>query len=271
MFMADLIKKTKDRLVYFTSPQLMAFPALRHAFFSREGGVSEGEFSSLNFRFGVGDDEAKVIENYSIGGALLGARPENMACTMQRHTDNILVVKETGGLTQKLSQQPVDALITNVPGICLTGFYADCQLIMIYNNKRKVCAVVHCGWRGVANELLRKTIDRMCAEFDCRPMDMTVAVGPSICRRCFETDSDVPDILREVYGELIKEYIYKEDEKWHVDLKNITYSTLLRYGVLPFNIDVSNQCTSCSTDKIFWSHRRNGERRGVHAGMIMLV
>jgi len=268
--MADLIVHRDGALTYYTAPQLSVFPGIKHAFFARPGGVSQGAFDSLNFRFNCEDPVENVLQNYAIAAARVGAEPTAIARTRQGHTDTILVVEQAFGPEYAVSEQPVDALITNVPGVCLTGFYADCQLVMLYDHRRKVAAIAHSGWRGLASEIVRKTIEAMGREFGCRPADMTAAVGPSICRRCFETDSDVPEILTEVYGELITEYIYKEGAKWHVDLKNITYSSLIRYGVSPLNIDISNQCTCCSTEKHFWSHRRQGENRGVHAGMIRI-
>lgn len=273
--MANFITKSQGELIYLASPQMSAIPRLSHAFFTRRGGVSGGMFSSLNFRFGAGDSEADVARNYAIGAGLLGAQPDQIARTRQQHTDNIALVRKTDGTDTAFCDGPVDALITDVPGICLTGFYADCQLIMIYDRRAEACAVVHCGWRGVANQLLGKTIDKMCREFGSKTADMTVAVGPSICRRCFETEDDVPAAMTEAYGEIVRDYIYRENGKWHVDLKNITYMALVRMGVPPFNIDISNHCTKCTTDEgrkesLFWSHRREGENRGVHAGMIMI-
>ena len=66
------------------------------------------------------------------------------------------------------------------------------------------------------------------------------------------------------------DYFYKEGNKWHIDLKMLTYSSFIRLGVQPYNIDMSNMCTCCGEEGLFWSHRRQKESRGVHAGMIML-
>ena len=142
---------------------------------------------------------------------------------------------------------------------------------MLYDNKKKVCAIVHAGWRGVVNGIVKKTIEKMTDIFGCRTKDISAVIGPSICRRCFECDSDVPDLLYEAYKSAMTEYIYKDGKKWHVDLKNITYVTLTSSGISPINIDVSSICPCCTTgEELWWSHRRHGEKRGVQGAMIMI-
>ncbi len=270
--MPDLIKNVQDSMVYFSAPQLSAYPHVRHAFFSRPGGVSQGDFESLNFRFTGGDDKEKVMRNYAAAARLLGGTEQDIVRTMQKHTARIEVVTaRPEGFSSACDGEPVDALMTNVPGVILTGFYADCQLLLFYDHKTGAIAVAHAGWRGVQKEIARKTIEKMGAVYGTRPRDLACAVGPSICRNCFETDDDVFNALTEVYGEKISDFIYRQDEKWHIDLKNITYSCLISAGILPYNIDISTLCPCCGDKSLWWSHRRQGEARGVHAGMIMLV
>lgn len=266
--MADFIQKKKEDLVYYTSPQLEMYPAVKHGFFTRAGGVSTGMYESLNFRFTGTDSRENVMENYRIAAEALGGSAAHIARTTQRHTDCICVVGDTREFTSV--GDGVDALITAVPGVVLTGFYADCQLVMLYDHRKKVCAVAHAGWRGVVQDIVGKTIARMEEEFDCSPSDLIAAVGPSICRSCFETGEDVPGLLREAYGDMVNDYMYEQGDKWHVDLKNVTYMLLLRSGVPAFNIDMCSLCTKCDYNGQFWSHRKHGENRGVQAGMIMV-
>lgn len=267
--MAELRKKEQNGFVYYTSPQLEAFRTLSHGFFTRRGGVSEGAYASLNFRFSCDDKYENVVENHVIAGQLIGADPENIVCTLQRHTDNIRVIK--GEYSDFDSNEPVDALITDIKGLCLTAYYADCQVVMLYDKKKNVCAIVHAGWRGVVNGIVKKTLTKMIDIFGCKAKDISAAIGPSICRRCFECDEDVPLKLVEAYESYVSEYIYKEGKKWHVDLKNITYITLTQCGLSQINIDVSSVCPCCTTsEELWWSHRRHGELRGVQGAMIMI-
>ena len=266
--MAEFLRKQTGDLVTLESPQLGMFPGLRHAYFTRHGGVSQGIYESMNFRFTGTDSKENIMENYRIAAAYLGGSSEHLARTTQKHTDCIEIVTDVQQFTS--IGDGVDALITATPGVVLAGFYADCQLVMLYDKRNHVCALAHSGWRGVVNGIVPKTIAKMQEVFGSRPADITAAVGPSICRGCFETFDDVPALLREAYGEMIREYLYQTGEKWHVDLRSITYMLLLRAGVSPVNIDISNYCPKCDREELFWSHRRHGQERGVQAGMIML-
>ena len=256
---------------YFVSPQLSICPQVGHAFFTRQGGVSKGVFESLNFRYTGGDDEKSIARNYALAAEAIGGRSEDIVRTCQLHTDTVGVVREReGGFRQVGAPEGCDALITNVPGVVLAGFYADCQLILLYDEHNHAIGAVHAGWRGVANRILAKTIEKMGEEYGTQPKNIVAAVSPSICRRCFETDDDVKEILFEVYEDQVPDYFYKEGNKWHIDLKMLTYSSFIRLGVQPYNIDMSNHCTCCGPEPLFWSHRRTGGKRGVHAGMILL-
>ena len=266
--MAELIRKQTGDLVTLHSPQLEMFPGLRHAYFTRHGGVSQGVYESMNFRFAGTDSRENVLENHRIAAAFLGGDGDRLARTTQMHTDNIVVVEDVDGFTS--IGDGVDALITATPGLVLAGYFADCQLVMLYDRKTNVCALAHSGWRGVVNGIVPKTIAKMQETFGTKPADLIVAVGPSICRSCFETNDDVPTLLREAYGDMVRDYLYREGEKWHIDLRCITHMLLLRAGVQPMNIDLSNDCTKCDRENLFWSHRRHGNNRGVQAGMIML-
>lgn len=270
--MSELLERNlKNGGQYLVSPQLSICPHVGHGFFTRLGGVSGGPFESLNFRYTGGDDHGHVAENFRIAAEAIGGQYDNIVRTCQKHTDKIGVVTDAqGGFRQVGAPEGCDALITNVPGVVLAGFYADCQLILLYDEKHHAIAAIHAGWRGVANRILAKTIERMGEVYGTQPKNLVAAVSPSICRRCFETDDDVKEILFEIYEDQVPDYFYKEGAKWHIDLKMLTYSSFIRLGVQPYNIDMSNLCPCCGSPKMFWSHRRCGENRGVHAGMITL-
>lgn len=256
---------------FLVSPQLSICAGISHGFFTREGGVSKGMFESLNFRFTGGDDQRALAENYRIAAEAIGGHYDQIVRTCQMHTDHIEVVDSLEGRFRQVgAPDGCDAIITNVPGVVLAGFYADCQLILLYDEHNHAIAAVHAGWRGVANRILAKTVEKMGRVYGTQPKNIIAAVGPSICRRCFETDDDVKEILFEIYEDQVPDYFYREGSKWHIDLKMLTYSSFMRLGVQPYNIDVSNFCPCCGDEELFWSHRRLGENRGVHAGMIML-
>ena len=131
--MAELRKNQKDGIIYYTAPQLEPYRDLSHGFFTRRGGVSGGIYDSLNFRFSGEDTESNVLENHRRAAAVLGADESKIVRTKQKHTDNILTIR--GEYTGYDPDEPVDAIITDVRGLCLTAYFADCQVIMLYDNK----------------------------------------------------------------------------------------------------------------------------------------
>ena len=163
----------------------------------------------------------------------------------------------------------MDALITNVPGLSLTVFSADCGTILLYNPVRQAIGAVHAGWRGCAAGIAMKTVQAMTEAYGSRPADLLAALGPCIGQDCFETDGDVPEAMRAALGADAEPYIQTRGPKYHVDLAGLNRQWLLRAGLLPEHIEVSGICTACHPE-LFWSHRKMGDRRGVQAAVISL-
>ena len=156
---------------------------VEHGISTRLGGVSEGFLGSMNLSYTRGDDPAHVDENYRRMAAAIGVKPEHMVCTHQTHTTNVRIVtrEDAGkGVTREKDYTDVDGLITNVPGICLVTFYADCVPLLFLDPVKKVVASSHSGWRGTVNRMGQVTVEKMQKEFSCDPKNILACVGPSI-------------------------------------------------------------------------------------------
>ena len=112
-------------------------------------------------------------------------------------------------------------------------------------------------------------VDKMTAEFGCRPADIRAAIGPCISACCFETGDDVRDAVVQLLGGEAPRYAVPRGDKYRVDLKGINTLLLERAGVRGENIAVSPECTSCRSDK-YWSHRVTKGQRGSQAAVIIL-
>ena len=255
-----------DNLIYLTSDVLG--DGIRHGFSTRLGGVSTGALSSLNLRgYQHGDTRENVQENYRRFCAVLGVDAEKVVLTQQEHTDNIRVVtaEDAGkGLWRERDYQAIDGLITDVPGMVLAVFGADCNVILLHDTVHHAVGACHAGWRGTANGIVAKTVAAMTAHYGTDPVHVRAAIGPSIAQCCFETDDDVPLALRQAFGEEAGNYMERRDAKWHIDLKGLNALWLTRLGV---SVDVCPLCTMCHPE-LFWSHRRMGNMRGVQGAMI---
>lgn len=248
----------ENGLRYLTAPGLGA----RHAFTTRSGGVSGGAFASLNLSFGRGDPAENVLENYRLLGAALGIDPFSAAYTKQVHGTNVRVVTDADRVSP-LDPAPcgADGLVTNVPGLPLFCFIADCVPVLLCDEIHGVIAAVHCGWRSSVDDILGVTVGKM-VSLGAVPGDIHAAIGASIGRCCFETDGDVLEALRAYLGAEAEAFIFPDGGgKYHVELRGANARRLTQLGLRRECITVSEECTMCLHEK-YWSHRyvRGGER-----------
>ena len=150
--------------------------ALRHAVFSRKGGVSPAPFDSLNVGLRVGDEPANVFENRArIKNAL---SLSTLVSAQQVHGSEVLTVE--GPLTADFECPGYDALITNRPGVGLMVQQADCQAVLLFDPARKAIGIVHAGWRGSRANIIQKAVSAMVEAFGTRAQDLMAAVSPSV-------------------------------------------------------------------------------------------
>ena len=132
-------------------PMLAQCACIAHGFTTRAGGVSGGEWSSLNLSFTRGDDEVSVRENFRRVAEAFGVSSEQIVCSMQTHTTNVRRVRASdggAGVTRPLTWTDVDGLITDEPGVLLGTFYADCVPLCFVVPVDRAFGLSHSGWRG---------------------------------------------------------------------------------------------------------------------------
>lgn len=259
-------EQNQDGLLYMSSTLIPA----RHAFTTRYGGVSEGDFATLNLGSNRGDDPAAVRENYRRVCALLGAEIDGCAVTKQVHGN---VVRTVTKADRHPCMSPVpyeaDGLVTAERGLPIFCFTADCVPALLCDAERGVIAAVHCGWRSSVADILGEAVKAMSA-CGAEPAGIRAALGPAIGRCCFETDRDVPDAIEAwLDGDTQGLFTRRADGKYLVDLRVANARRLEKLGLRPEHIDVSEECTFCSHDK-YWSHRYTHGRRGSQAAGIVL-
>ena len=262
----QIFREIETDTPYLEYPLFQNTGIVRHGFSTRLGGVSEGCYSSLNLSFTRGDREEAVRENFRRIGNAFGVRCEDMVFTQQTHTTNVRVVTDQDrgiGIVRPRSYADVDGLVTNVPGICLVTFFADCVPLYFLDPVKKVIGLSHSGWRGTVGKIGRKTVELMQEQYGCSPADILAAVGPSICQDCYEVSEDVIDQFREHFAEKDwPELFYKkENGKYQLDLWKANELVFLEAGIDKEHIAVTNLCTHCNSD-ILYSHRTTGDKRG---------
>lgn len=259
---------------YLEYPLLADSGIVRHGFSTRLGGVSEGYYSSLNLSFTRGDDPAAVRENFRRIGKAMGVRCEDMVFSQQTHTTNVRAVTEAdrgAGMMRPLEYQNVDGLVTDVPGICLVTFYADCVPLFFVDPVKKVIGLSHSGWRGTVGKIGKVTVDLMKQQYGCNPADILAAVGPSICQDCYEVSEEVIEKFRESFGQIYWEELFykKENGKYQLSLWKANELIFAEAGILPEHMAITNLCTHCNSDMLY-SHRTTGDKRGNLAAFLAL-
>lgn len=259
---------------YLSFPLLEETGLVVHGFPTRLGGVSTGPYATMNFSFTRGDDPEHVKKNYRRMADAIGADPARLVLSFQTHTTNVRRVTEADagkGIFKERDYRDVDGLITDVPGITLATFYADCVPLYFLDPVRRAVGLSHSGWRGTAARMGRATLQAMAREFGTKPEDVLCCVGPSICRDCFEVGAEVAEAFQESFDPSRWTDLFdrKENGKYQLDLWKANEIILLEAGVKPEHIQVTDLCTRCNPDYLF-SHRFHGEKRGNMAAFLGL-
>lgn len=261
-----LMQERKGEVEYLSFPHLTETGLVNHLFTTRKGGVSRGIFSSMNVSYTRGDDKEAVDENYRRIAEIFGETPDSIVCSDQTHTTNIrLVTREDGGkgVTRKKDYADIDGLITNVPGMILAAFFADCVPLFFVDPEHKAIGLSHSGWKGTVHKMGAVTLKAMKEAFGTRPEKIKAAIGPSICQDCYEVGSDVAEQFEKAFkehaGEILKSG--RAEGKFQLDLWKANEIILLGEGVLPENLEITDVCTCCNKDYLF-SHRGSQGKRG---------
>ncbi len=274
----DLSKKTSR--ISFGKVPLIRFsiyedhPDLTAVFTTRLGGVSEDIYSSMNLSFHRGDDPEAVRENYRRLGAALDIDETRMVFSDQVHQTAIRVVTKNDcgkGITRKSDITETDGLMTDVPGIPLVTFFADCVPLYIYDPKRPAIALLHSGWKGTVSDIGGEGVRKMRETYGSDPANLLCAIGPSICVSCYEVSEDVAERFASRYTEDELQTILsaKGEGKYMLDLHEAVKANFLRAGVSPEHILMPDLCTCCNPEFLF-SHRASHGKRGNLAAVMML-
>lgn len=254
---------------YLSFPLLEQTGMVKHGFSTRLGGVSRGHCATMNISTTRGDDPEAVRENQRRIAAAIGVDPSDFTYTHQTHTTNVAVVKEEdrGGRFPD-----TDGMVTDVPGICLVTFYADCVPLFFVDPVKKAIGLSHSGWRGTVGKIGRVTVELMQEQFGSRPSDILAAVGPSVCQDCYEVSGDVIGKFREQFEEQYWSDLFyqKENGKYQLNLWKANEIVFAESGILPEHMAVTNVCTHCNSD-VLYSHRATGNQRGNLAAFLALA
>jgi len=244
--------QTDGTLTWLTFDLLAEFPKLVHGIFLRHGGVSEGEFASLNFGKLQGDSIENIQENRK--RALEALHISESCYLWQRHSTKIIHANP-------YKQEEGDGLTTDRPGIGLSILHADCQSAIFYDPIHHALSNIHCGWRGNVQNIYQETVEAMRALYYSKPEDLLVAISPSLSPQASEFINFQTEWPPYFHGFQVKPTFF--------DLWAISHWQLLECGILPHHIEIAGICTF-SNPQDYFSYRR-AKVSGRHATIAALL
>ena len=227
---------------------LRRLTALRHGFFTREGGVSEGLYAGLNCGPGSGDAPEAVAENQRRAMARLGPPAPRLALLHQYHSAVCIALDAVP------AERPrADAAVTARPGLALGILTADCLPVLLADPKAGVIGAAHAGWRGALEGVLEATIETMVA-LGARPPRIAAALGPAIAWGSYEVGPEFPEpfIRRDPRAEACFKPAPRAGH-WLFDLKGYAAGRLVAAGLAPPEVLASD---TYGEEGLFFSYRR---------------
>jgi YfiH family protein len=233
----------------FFSNKFKNFKNIRHCFFSRNKGVSEGIYASLNCGLGSSDKKENTLKNLNIVSGKIGVSPKNLFLMNQTHSNKVVIINDDNKHIQRVNS---DALITSQKNIAISVLTADCVPILIYDEVSQIIACIHAGWKGAVNGVIKNTLNEI-AKIS-KNTKINVAIGPCIGINNYEVGQDF-------YARFILEsksnkkfFLQSINNKFLFDLRKYVNSKFEEFEVNHIeNIDFD----TFSESKNFFSFRRS--------------
>jgi len=187
----------------------------------------------------------------------------------QVHGDRVVLFDPARETIEQIWQTEGDAIITRAAGFALGVFTADCLPILLYDPVRQAIGLVHAGWKGTAQGVIRKAVEKMVEGYGSRSANLLAALGPCIGPCCYEVDLPVKEAF--ISGEIPWEgvAIPRGDGKWLLDLQEANLFQMHKAGLLKENINILPMCTFCRGET-FYSYRNADKTGGRQLNFIAL-
>ncbi len=247
---------------------------------TRHGGFSKGRYAAFNINHYCGDNEESIRKNRALLCEQLNIDEDRLMMPHQVHQTEIVVVDETfmrlSASERKASLEGVDALMTDIAGVCIGVSTADCIPILLYDKVHHASCAIHAGWRGTVKRIVEKAVAKMTDVYGSCPEDLVAQIGPGIHLESFEVGNEVYESFAQEGFQMktISQRFPVADGsvlcKWHIDLPTCNRQQLLASGIPSSQIAVSEVC-SYQHSETYFSARRLGTNSGrIFTGILML-
>ena len=234
----------------FFSKKLKKFQNIKHCFFSRKNGFSNGNYESLNCGLGSDDKKENVTKNLNWVSQKIGCDQESLITLNQKHTNEVICFNSNADIKNKLTG---DALVTKVKNIGISILTADCASILFYDPKNKIIGCAHAGWKGALSGIIQNTVKKF-NELNSKNEDLIVVVGPCINKKNYNVKIDLFKKFIEQNKENEIFFKKKNDENYDFDLRSYINKEIS-------NLDIKNieniEKDTFSESEFFYSYRRS--------------
>ena len=246
--------------LYDLGPGVTAFSSTRH------GGVGKGNYASFNINYYCGDREEDIMANRKALCQLLGIDASCLVYPHQTHGDVVKTIdsqwmEALSPAEKRYSLDGVDAVMTNLSGVCIGVSTADCIPILLYDATHHACCAVHAGWRGTVKRIVQKAVEALASTYGTSPQQLKAVIGPGISLKSFEVGDEVYEQFAQAGFDMA--LIACKYEKWHIDLWECNKRQLMEVGVPETDIHVAGICTYIHHDDFF-----SARRLGINSGRI---
>ncbi len=234
----------------FFSKKLQKFKNLKHCFFSRKNGVSEGLYKSLNCGLGSNDEKKNVLKNLELVTKKIGCKKESLITLNQIHSNQVICFKKESDVKNKLTG---DAIVSKVKNIGISILAADCAPILFYDTKKEIIACAHSGWKGALNGVIKNTLEKF-NEFDSNKNDLIAVVGPCLDKKSYEVKTDFFKKFVDLNKNNDVFFSKIDNEKYTFDLRGFINKEIYDSNVS----DIENiELDTFSKSEFFYSYRRS--------------
>ena len=253
---------------YDMGPRVVAFSSTRH------GGCSKGNYATFNINRYCGDKEEDILQNRQSLCHTLGISEEALVMPHQVHLTKVATIDEAFFALAEAERmealEGVDALMTNLKGVCIGVSTADCIPVLLYDQEHGAVCAIHAGWRGTVKRIVVKAVEAMTTVYGTLPQQLVAQIGPGIHLESFEVGDEVYETFAEegfAMDTISKKFPSPPDShhapKWHIDLPECNRLQLIAAGVLPNAVKVSPVCTFRQSADYF-----SARRLGINSGRI---
>ncbi len=269
----EIIEQHHGGVLTLTFPRLGHSTFLKHAISTRVGGVSKGNYKSLNISYKVADERLRVEENRRILSNALEIDLEQAVHLTQVHSDKVFHLTAENRPPAGESLGEGDAVITDLPNVPIYILVADCLPILFYDQAHQAIGLAHAGWRGTVARIAVKTLDAMRTAFGTNPQEVKAVLGPAIGPCCYEVGTDVKEEFGKAFPDAEELLEQTGKSHWKLNIPEANARQLMEAGMDPDRIIRSGLCT---VEHLGWfySHRAEagpGSPTGRFGAFMMLV